>query len=37
MDGVFKPAAQVAVEILKHILERLDDILRVSHLFLNRI
>ena len=34
---MFKPAAQVAVDILKHILECPDDILRVSRLFLNCI
>ena len=37
MDGAFKPAAWVAADILKDILECPDDILRVSHLFLNRI
>ena len=30
MDDVFKPMEQVATDILKHILECLDDILRVS-------
>ena len=28
MDDAFKPAAQVAADILKHILECPDDILR---------
>ena len=37
MDDAFKSAAQVAVDILKHILECPDDILRVGHLFLNCI
>ena len=37
MDDVFKPVAQVAADILKHILECPDDILRVSSLFPNRI